>query len=132
MEQITQRYELEAWLGDDHGLTDEQITELMRVSDEIEQRYSEDGDEDRESREAALTVAYRLMVEDAETVVRDLSAALWQARLAEARALAGLRQGALTLVKDPGKGARGIRTQQGYADRAGVTRMTVRDWLGLR
>jgi hypothetical protein len=132
MEQITERYELEAWLGDDHGLNDEQITELMQISDEIEQRYPEDFEDDRESREAALTVAYRLMVEDPEDVVHELSAELWRARIAQARALAGLRQGALTLVEPGSKGARGIRTQQGYAERAAVTRMTVRDWLGLR
>lgn len=121
----TQRHELDAWLGDDHGLTEEQITELLHISDEITARYPDDDD----NRAAALTVAYRLMVEDPETVVQQLAADLMHARTAEACAVAGLQEGALLLVEDGGKGARGIHTQQGYADRAGVTRGTVRDWL---
>lgn len=127
----TQRYEIEAWLGDDHGLTTDQITDLARVSDQIADRYPDP--DDRDDREAALTVAYRLMVEDPETVVHELAAERQRAQLAEAHALAGLRQAAVTLVEPAGsKGGQGISTQQGYAARAGVTRMTVRDWLGLR
>lgn len=127
----TQRHEIEAWLGDDHGLTDEQVGDLLRTSDEIAARYPDP--DDRDEREAALTVAYRLMAEDPETVVREVAAERLRAQLAEARAVAGLRQAALILVDlDGGRSARGIQTQQGFAERAGATRMTVREWLGLR
>lgn len=124
----TQRYEIEAWLGEDHGLTDEQVDELTRISDEIDARYP-DKQDDRDERDAALTVAYRLMVEDPATVVRELAADLARARQAEARAWAGLRQGALSLVRE---GGRGVESQAGYAQQAGVDRMAVREWLGLR
>ena len=85
----TQRYEMEAWLGDDHGLTDEQVTDLMRIADDIEARYctpdpdGEDPEQEREDliqatqdeRDAALTIAYRLLTEPAADVVRELRTA---------------------------------------------------------
>lgn len=142
----TQRHEMDAWLGDDHGLTDEQVTDLMRISDQIDARYcTPDADVDdpemveldlaqasEGEREAALTVAYRLMVERPDTVVGELAGERQRAQLAEARALAGLRQAALTLIEPGGKGARGVSTAKGFADRAYLNRMTVLDWLGLR
>lgn len=118
---MTERHEIEAWLGDDHGLTDDQIGSLVRTADEIAARYPEPDDADE--REAALTVAYRVMVED--DPVAELGDALLRARIAEARALAGLAQAAASLI--PGR-----ETESGFADRAGVDRMTVRGWLGKR
>lgn len=122
-----QRYELDAWLGDDHGLTDEQVTALMELADDINTRYP--GPDNTEERDAALTTAYRLMVEDPRHVVSELSGDLARARLAEARALAALRQAATTLIRE---GGRGVESQAGFAATAGVDRMAVRTWLGLR
>lgn len=118
-----QRYEIEAWLGDDHGLTDEQIDALATTADDIAARYPDE--DDAEEREAALTVAYRLMAGD-DRVVDELAAELLAARTAEVRALAGLRQAAVVLV--PAR----EETQAGFARRAGVDRMAVRGWLGQR
>jgi hypothetical protein len=119
----TQGYEIEAWLGEDHGLTSDQIDELVTVSDDIAARYPEP--DDTTEREAALTVAYRLMTEG-PAVVDELAAELLAARTAQVRALAGLRQAALDLIPD------GQETQAGFARRAGVDRMAVRGWLGQR
>lgn len=118
----TQLHEIEAWLGDDHGLTSEQIDELAHTADEITDRYPDE--DDRDEREAALTAAYRIMIGD-QDVVEELAAELTRARHAQVRALAGLRQAAVTLIP-------GDETQAGFARRAAVDRMTVRDWLGLR
>lgn len=125
-----QRYELEAWLGDDHGLTDEHIGRLLTAADEIGRRYPDPDDADE--REAALTVAYRLMVEDPETVVDELARALAAARTREVTVLAGLRQAAVDLI-DPapvrGRHVGGIRSQKGFATRAGLDRAGVIRWL---
>lgn len=119
----TQRHEIEAWLGDNHDLTSNQIDELTRTADEIADRYPDEDDHDE--REAALTVAYRLMTGD-QGVVDELADELTRARQAQVRALAGLRQAATTLIPA------GDDTQAGFARRAGVDRMAVRDWLGKR
>ena len=119
----TQRHEIQAWLGDDHGLTDQQVDELVRTADDIAVRYPDP--DDREEREAALTVAYRLMTGDT-TTVEELARELAAARQAQVRALAGLRQAALTLIPAQDD------TQAGFARRAGVDRMAVRGWLGKR
>lgn len=112
-----QRYELEAWLGDDHGLADDQVDELLVQADEIDARHGDDQDAARE----ALTVAYQLMREDdADAIVADLA----QRRAAAHAASAGLRQAAITLIP------RGDATESGFARQAGVDRMTVRKWLG--
>lgn len=118
-----QRYEIETWLGDDHGLTAEQVDLLTATASEIGQRYPDPDDADE--REAALTVAYRLMVEDHPQVVAELAASLTAARLAEVRVLAALRQGAVTLVP-------AAESEAGFARMAGVDRMAVRGWLGKR
>ncbi|MCT2547367.1 hypothetical protein [Streptomyces atratus] len=115
-----QRYELEAWLGDDHGLTDDQIDELLVQADDIDSRSGDDQDEARE----ALTAAYRLLREGADAVVADLAQRRAAARAAELDALAGLQQAAITLI------GRGDATESGFARQAGVDRMTVRKWLG--
>ena len=138
MRTATQRHEIEAWLGDDHGLTEDQVSGLMAISDEIYARYCtpDEGVADPEmveldlaqsseaERESALLAAYRIIAEGPE-VVNELATALQKARTNETLAMAGLQQAALMLVGQ-------TETQAGFARRAGVDRMTVRDWLGLR
>jgi hypothetical protein len=118
-----QRHEIEAWLGDDHGLTDAQVGQLVTIADDLAGQYPDPGDADL--RDAALTAAYRVTAGDV-SVVGELAAQRVAARLAEARALAGLRQAALCLIS-----AR-AETEAGFAKRAGVDRMAVRGWLGKR
>lgn len=115
-----QRYELEAWLGDDHGLDEDQINELLAKADEIDERC--DGDPDEMGEE--LVAAYRLMREEPDTVVAELADRRVAASVAEANALAGLRQAAIVLI------GRGDETEAGFARKARVDRMTVRKWLG--
>ncbi|MFF2226300.1 hypothetical protein ACFVV7_23630 [Streptomyces globisporus] len=115
-----QRYELEAWLGDDHGLTDDQIEDLLAEATEIGERYP-DAD-DQAERDAALAAAYRLKVEPAADVLEDLSKQLADARAAESAASAGLQQAAQTIVPD------GEFSEAGFARTVGVDRMTVRKW----
>ncbi|MFI9801945.1 hypothetical protein [Streptomyces sp. NPDC052302] len=117
-----QQFELEAWLGDDHGLDEGQIQELLQHAEEVEAQYP-DAD-DREEAAAALTVAYRLIRGD-EGVVEELAADLAAARAAEVRAMAALRQTAIMTIPTAGHGA-----ETGFARTAGVDRMTVRKWLG--
>lgn len=119
-----QRYELEAWLGDNQGdLTNEQVTELLVLAEAIEARYPDEDDADES--QAALTAAYRLMVEPAEDVVDELAQKLIAARVAQVEALAAIRQAAIVLTpKD--------WTEVGFANAAGVDRMAVRKWLGKR
>ncbi|WP_432027478.1 hypothetical protein [Streptomyces sp. 1222.5] len=114
-----QRYELEAWLGDDHGLTEGQLDQLLSDAEEIEERYPAPDDEPE--RDAALTVAYRLLTESAEDVIADYSKQRADARAAESAASAGLQQAAQGI---PG----GQLTEAGFARAAGVDRMTVRKW----
>jgi hypothetical protein len=119
-----QRYELEAWLGDDHGLTDEQMDELLHTADEIEERYPDEDDQDE--REAALVAAYRLMTEAPEDLIEELAHERISARVAERKALAGLRQIGTTRIGN------GDDTESGFARRARLDRMAVRGWLGKR
>ncbi|NUS25082.1 MAG: hypothetical protein HOV92_12780 [Streptomyces sp.] len=119
-----QRYELEAWLGDDHGLDEEQVDELLRTADEIEEQYPDE--DDRDDREAALTAAYRLMVEAPEDLIAELSAERTAARVTERKALVALRQIGVTRINS------GDATEAGFAQQAGVDRMAVRRWLGKR
>src|SRR3954471_18803201 len=121
---ITQRHEILAWLGDDHGLGDDQIDELLRTADEIEEQYPDE--DDRDDREAALTAAYRLMVEAPEDLIAELAAERAAARVAERKALVALRQVAVTRIND------GDATEAGFAQQAGVDRMAIRRWLGKR
>jgi hypothetical protein len=117
-----QRYELEAWLGDDHGLDGDEFNELLAEADEINERYPDE--DDQAERDAALTVAYRLMTEPVEDVLADSGTQRSDARAAESAASAGLQQAARTLV--PG----GKLSEAGFARAAKVDRMTVRKWLG--
>lgn len=119
----TQRYEIEAWLGDTlPEWTDEQIDTLVRESDAIAARYPDE--DDREEREAALTAAAQCLTGDLllETAGEDLL----RARVDVSRALAATRQVARMAVLYGG-------TPQAVAAReAGIDRMTVRKDLGKR
>lgn len=119
-----QTYELEAWLGDDHDLTEDQIAELLATADEIEEQYP--NEDDRDDREAALTAAYRLMTEAPEDLVAELAATRVAARTSERKAVVGLRQIAVTRIKN------GDATEAGFARQAGIDRMNVRRWVGKR
>jgi phage I-like protein len=124
---MAQRYEMEAWLGDDHGLTNEQVDQFTTAATEIEARYPDEDDQDE--RDAALIAAHRLMTEDPRVVVKDVAAELTRARVAVLRALAEARQCAITLVVDDGQG---IESESGFAREIGVGRSSVREWLGKR
>ncbi|MEV5261737.1 hypothetical protein AB0L02_27320 [Streptomyces anulatus] len=115
-----QRYELEAWLGDDHHLTDDQLDDLLAEADEISERYPDV--DDQPERDAALAAAYRLKIEPATEVLDDLTKQLADARAAESAASAGLQQAAQTVVPD------GEFSEAGFARTVGVDRMTVRKW----
>jgi hypothetical protein len=116
-----QLHELEAWLGDDHGLTEGQIEDLLSQVDDMEDRYDGDEDEIRE----ALVAAHRILIGDSD-VVAELAERRVQAIVAESSALAGLQQAAIMLI---GSGA---ATEAGFARLANVDRMTVRKWLGKK
>jgi hypothetical protein len=118
----TQQYVLEAWLGDDHGLDDDQLAELLTISNEIDERYPDK--DDQPERDAALSAAYRLMTEGPDSVIAELAASRVAARTAEVVALAGLRQAAHQLI------SAGDRTEAGFAREGGVDRMAIRSWLG--
>ncbi|MFJ6559934.1 hypothetical protein ACIQMV_08635 [Streptomyces sp. NPDC091412] len=118
-----QMHELEAWLGDDHGLTGEQLAELLAQADEIQERYPDP--DNQPERDAALSTAYRILLVQDE-VIGELAQQRADARAAELQALAGLRQAALMLIST------GSRTEAGFAKQVGVDRMTVRNWLGKR
>ncbi|GHH57648.1 hypothetical protein [Lentzea cavernae] len=135
-----QTYKMEAWLGDDHGLTDDQVEQLRQISDEIYARYctpDPDGDDpemeeadlaqaSQEERDVALQTAYRLLLGD-EGVIAELTRDRAAARREEARAAAGLRQAALMVIEP---GTRHDRSEAAFARRVGVDRMTMRKWLG--
>lgn len=114
-----QRYELDAWLGDDHGLTEEQVDELLAAADDIAARYPDP--DDQAERDAALTAAYRVLAEG-DTIVDELARTVAAGKLATV----GLRQAALTLIPA------GLESEANFARRVGVDRMTVRKWLGKR
>ncbi len=118
-----QRHELDAWFGTDHELTEDQVTELHAIVNEIEERYPDPDDQD--DRNAAMSTAYRLFLNQDE-VLDELAVELIEARAAEATALAGLRQAAQILIPS------GRRTEAGFARQAGVDRQAVRKWLGKK
>lgn len=125
-----QRHEMEAWLGDDHGLTEEQITELMRSADEIGERYPDP--DDQEDRDAALFAAYELMVRDTDEVIAEQAGRIEQGRTLERRGLAGARQTVITLEARGELDPRGTLNESSLARTFGVDRMTIRGWLGKR
>jgi hypothetical protein len=120
----TQMYALEAWLGDDHGLDEDQLAELLAAANEIDERYPDE--DDQAERDAALSAAYRLMTEPAEDVLADYGKQRSDARAAASAASAALQQAARTVVA-PGK-----LTEAGFARVATVDRMSVRKWVGKR
>jgi hypothetical protein len=119
-----QQYELEAWLGDNHGLDEDQLAELLRTAGDLEEQYPDE--DDRDDREAALVAAYRLMIEAPDDLIAELAAERTAARIAERKALVALRQIGVTRITN------GDATEAGFAQQAGVDRMAVRGWLGKR
>lgn len=117
-----QLFELEAWLGDNHGLNDDELTELLDDANEIEDRYP-DAD-DQPERDAALTAAYRLKSEPVVDVLADFGKQRSDARAAASAASAALQHIARNLASD------GTPSEAGFARIANVDRMTVRKWLG--
>lgn len=117
-----QLHELEARLGDNHGLNEDELTELLDTANEIEARYP-DAD-DQAERDAALSAAYRLKTEPVEEVLADYGKQRSDARAAAAAASAALQQAARTVVA-PDK-----LSEAGFARVSTVDRMSVRKWLG--
>ncbi len=117
-----QQYELEAWLGDDHGLDEDELAELLRTAEEIDERYPDE--DDQAERDAALSVACRLMTEPVEDVLADYGKQRSDARAAASAASAALQQAARTTVVN------GKLSEAGFSRVAGVDRMSVRKWLG--
>jgi len=126
-----QRGEVEVWLGDDHGLDDGQVAELRRQASLIAARYPDPGD--ASEREAALSAAREVLTaDDPGTVVAGMGDELGQARSSQRMALVRIEQAAAMLVEPPESKPKGVRSQSGFAKTAGVDRMTVLKWLGLR
>jgi hypothetical protein len=123
------RGEVEVWLGDGHGLDDSQVAELRRQAGLIADRYPDDEAE----REVALTAALELLTEgDPEATVAGMGRDLAASRSQERAALVRIEQAASMLVEPPELKPKGVRSQSGFARAAGVDRMTVLKWLGLR
>jgi hypothetical protein len=112
-----QDYELDAWLGDTQ-VTDEQRAKLHTAADTIAARWPDPDLAD--TREQALSAAVMVILGD-DTL--EAIADQWRA----ARRLERERHAALTgaLVASDG-------SEVSLADRAGVTRLTVRKALGKR
>jgi hypothetical protein len=123
----TQRSEVEAWLGDGHGLTADQVRTLTEIAAGLSDREAPPLE-----RLAVLSAARRVMVETPAEVVAEFGARLVQLRSDQQAALAALRYLAVTLVEPPEAKPKGVRSQSGFATLAGVDRMTVLKWLGLR
>lgn len=119
-----QQYELEAWLDDNHGLDEAELTELLDQANEIGERYPDE--DDQAERDAALSAAYRLIVEPVEDVLADYGQQRSAARAAASAASAALQQAARTVVTD------GRLTEAGFSRVAQVDRMSVRKWVGKR
>ena len=125
-----QPHALEAKPGDDDGLTPEQVDQLRRHRDEINARYPDPADQ--ASREAAFEVALRLLRGE-QGVVEGLAETRAQAKVAAAKALAGLQQAALMTVEWNAPPNRHNPNGEGaFARRAGVDRMLVRKWGGKK
>lgn len=117
-----QQHELEAWLGDNHGLDDLAISNLLAEANEIEDRYPDP--DDHAERDAALTAAYRLITEPAQLVVSNYSEQRASALADASAATAALQQAARNpIVFDR-------LSEAAFARAAGVDRMTVRKWRG--
>lgn len=120
-----ERHELIAWLGEGQSdLLDEAVTQLFATANDIEARIL-----DPIAREGALEAALYLLKNGSEIVVSVLSRRLHDARIAETKALAALRQAAVTIIHEGGRHA---ESEYGFAEASGIDRMTVRKWLGKR
>jgi hypothetical protein len=117
-----QLFELEAWLGDNHGLDEDELTELLNEANEIEERYPDE--DDQPERDAALTAAYRMKTEPLVEVLADFGKQRSDARTAASAASAALQHIVHNLAAD------GTPSEAGFARIANVDRMTVRKWLG--
>lgn len=84
-----------------------------------------------QQRDAALATARRLLDGDTD-VVDELATQLADARVAQARARAGLRQAARMIVAAEEQGRHNPNGEQAFARRVGVDRQTVRGWLDKR
>ena len=113
-----QDYELTAYLGDAE-VTDEQRRALLTVSDAIDARWPDPDDADE--RQAAFSAAVMLTLGDTTVEQVAHQAAAAQTALIEARAA---QVGAALLLTDT------YPSEQALADALGVTRVTVRAWLG--
>ena len=122
---------VEEWLGDNHGLTAEQVRTLTDLSDDLARRFP--GPDGRTERDAILSAAHRVMIEPTVEVVADFGVRLTQARLEQRAVLLALEYLASTVVEtgNQGKRDRGPRSPTGFARLAGVDVMTVRKWRGL-
>lgn len=125
-----QHHELTAWLGDGHGLSEEQVASLLATAQDIETRYPNEDDAD--DREVSMLITYRLLVEDPAVALGEQATKLARARRAEHQALVAIRQAALCLVEPGDTGARGIASARGFSRAAGVDRQAVLSWLGRR
>lgn len=73
-----QRHELEAWLGDDHGLTEVQVTELLAVARDLERQYP--GSDNADTRDAALIDSLTAMVAAEQAPTTERAASMLNAR----------------------------------------------------
>ncbi|GAA3878337.1 hypothetical protein GCM10022243_48800 [Saccharothrix violaceirubra] len=121
-----QDYQIEAWLGDDHGLDDERLARLRDEADRIAATWPDPDNEDE--RTAALTAAYRVLLGE-DDLVETLAAERTRARRAEIEALAALRQVAVMTVRVGVRGRHNPDSPGAFARRAGVERSTVLGWL---
>lgn len=102
-----------------------------RIAAQIVNRYPSLDDE--AARDAAVAAAYEVLVADnPESVVAGMGDELGRARSLQRMALVRIEQAASMLVEPPESKPKGVRSQSGFARAAGVDRMTVLKWLGLR
>lgn len=121
-------HDVEAWLGDGHSLTAAQMRTLTDLWDTLTARGAS-----ADERQAVMSAALRLTGETATVVVADFGAQLEEKRVEQRAVLAALEYLAKTVVDPEARqGSSGVSTQRGFTELAGVDRMTVRKWLGLR
>lgn len=117
------------WLGDDHGLSEEQFAELLRVAGDVAAWYP--GKDWAAEREAALSTAYEVLTATEEVnlvgVAADEQRDTYAAQVAAARdysiARAALRQAVRSTA------ARWGTPAEQLADLAGEPLTTIRTWL---
>ncbi|HEY9409283.1 MAG TPA: hypothetical protein VIQ30_00255 [Pseudonocardia sp.] len=123
--ETTERYAIEAWLGDDW--TPEQVdtivTEYLRWERTAD--LPDDTDERGTLTEAMLT-AIAQHVDNSADALRDVARADLNARLAANDARIALQAATVVAVEIGGL------SEYQAAEQSGVSRMTVRAWLGKR